>query len=69
VSTYTSPEQILAQKQATAAAEATAATEPETLTIEQVNTLPGETISRLMAENKLVHLNMGGRTKPPRRSR
>lgn len=59
MATYLTTEQILERGRAVAAAEAKAASQPETLTIEEVNTLPGEVTSKLARDGKLVHLGFG----------
>lgn len=62
--TYLTAEQMLERSRVTAAAEAKAATAPESLTIDEVNVLPGDVTSRLMSEGKLTHLSLGGRRRP-----
>jgi hypothetical protein len=59
MATILTAQQIIERNRAVATVEAKAAREPENLTIEEVNILPGEVSSRLMAEGHLKHLGIG----------
>jgi hypothetical protein len=64
-----STEGILKRQALQREAETKAASAPDTLTVADLDLLPGETTSRLMASGALTHLGLGGRRHPPRRHR